>query len=73
MEVCQIVACDVVPPSSTEKHTDCEHDGNDNNIAPNLVIDKQRRGERTRCDDLIMDIENRLSRLKKQANSRRRC
>ncbi|KAM3396241.1 hypothetical protein P3S68_005247 [Capsicum galapagoense] len=74
MEVCLTVACDAVPPDSTEKHTDCEHDRNDSNsnIAHNPVVYKQKSGERTSCDDLIMAIELRLSKLKRQSASCRR-
>ncbi|MCD7451990.1 hypothetical protein HAX54_014600 [Datura stramonium] len=84
MEVCQIVACDVLPPGSMEKHTvgerviyasiNYEQDRNESNsITHNLVINKQKRGERTSCDDLIMAIEVLLNRLERQTASRRRC
>ncbi|KAF3671127.1 putative E3 ubiquitin-protein ligase RHA2A-like [Capsicum annuum] len=75
MEVCLTAACDIVPTGSTEKHTDCEHDRNENNrnIAQSLVINGQKRGERSSCDDLVMVIEFRLSRLERQAASRKRC
>ncbi|MCD9643424.1 hypothetical protein HAX54_030890 [Datura stramonium] len=85
MVVCQTVACNVVPPGLMKKHNagerviytsiDCEQDRNESNsnIAHNLVINKQKRGERTSCDDLITAIEVRLNRLERQAASRRRC
>ncbi|XP_047271578.1 uncharacterized protein LOC107856392 [Capsicum annuum] len=69
------VVKEMVPPSSTEKHTDCENDRNESNsnTTHNLVIVEQKGDGRTRCDDLIMDIELRLSRLERLAASRRRC
>ncbi|KAM3396253.1 hypothetical protein P3S68_005259 [Capsicum galapagoense] len=73
-EVCQSAARDVAPPSSTEKHTDCEHDRTENNsTAHNLVVGEQGGGERTICDDIIEDIELYLRELKRSAASHRRC
>ncbi|MCD7470687.1 hypothetical protein HAX54_010708 [Datura stramonium] len=84
VEICQTVSCDVVPPGSMEKHTagkraiylsiNSEQDRNEsnNNLPHKLVINKQKRGERTTCDDLITAIQVRLNRLERQAASCRR-
>ncbi|KAM3339920.1 hypothetical protein P3S68_029790 [Capsicum galapagoense] len=72
-EVCQSATRDVVPPSSTKKHTDYECDRTENNsTAHNLVVSEQRGGERTICDDVIEDIEIYLSEFERSAASRRR-
>ncbi|XP_055823287.1 uncharacterized protein LOC129891827 [Solanum dulcamara] len=66
MEVSQTVACDAVAPSSTERHAGWEDDRNESNrnIARDLV---------NKCDDLITDIELKLSELERQVALHRRC
>ncbi|KAM3222834.1 hypothetical protein P3L10_022104 [Capsicum annuum] len=75
MGICQTVACDFVPPGSMENHIDGERARNESksSTARKLVINEQKRWERTSCDDLIKVTEARLSRLERQVASRKRC
>ncbi|XP_049343197.1 uncharacterized protein LOC125807513 [Solanum verrucosum] len=57
MEVSQTVACDVVPPGSTENHTDWEYDRDESNR-------NKARDLLDICGNLIADIDLQLDELK---------
>ncbi|KAH0651504.1 hypothetical protein KY284_031416 [Solanum tuberosum] len=57
MEVCQTVACDVVPPGSTENHADSEYDRDES-------IRSAARDLINTCNNLIMAIDIQLDEFK---------